>query len=276
MGINARNLDMIYTHNPRRNFPKVDDKILCKSLLAQNGIPTPNTYHVVTGPPSLLAWTERMSAHSEFVIKPNSSYGGLGIILVKKTEDDYETSDGPMTATDINFHIMQILNGAFALDNISDTAFFEQKLSNHPGITAFLPPEIHGVADVRIIYRGESAVMAMLRLPTRESHGKANLHQGGIGVGIDLETGLTIDGCYRNSIIAEHPETGMPLRRKPVPLFADMLQYGRGISDIVGLGYIGVDFVVDADNGPMVLEVNARPGLNIQIANQCGLRRRLL
>jgi len=33
--------------------------------------------------------------------------------------------------------------------------------------------------------------MAMLRLPTKESGGKANLQQGAIGLGIDMASGVT-------------------------------------------------------------------------------------
>jgi D-alanine-D-alanine ligase-like ATP-grasp enzyme len=44
--------------------------------------------------------------------------------------------------------------------------------------------------------------------------------------------------------------------------------------ELCGLGYIGVDMVLDQDRGPLILELNARPGLNIQIANDCGLTHR--
>jgi hypothetical protein len=40
---------------------------------------------------------------------------------------------------------------------------------------------------------------------------------------------------------------------------------------MTGLGYIGVDVVLDANHGPLLLELNARPGLAIQIANFQGL-----
>jgi hypothetical protein len=45
--------------------------------------------------------------------------------------------------------------------------------------------------------------------------------------------------------------------------------------DMTGLGYLGVDIVIDRDQGPLLLELNARPGLGIQIANMAGLRSRL-
>jgi len=276
MGINARNLDMIYVYNPRRHFPNVDDKIRCKILLAEKGIPTPETYHIVDGPSSLAAWREKLAGRNEFVIKPNSSYGGKGIVLAARDGDRFHSSEGPWEAEDVDFHLKQILNGAFALDNMADTAFFEQKLDNDPGIEAFLPPGIHGVADVRIIFLEEKPIMAMLRVPTRESHGKANLHQGGIGIGVDSETGLTLDGCHRNKIIDKHPETGQPLRGRPIPHYARMREIGSRVGDIVELGYIGIDFVIDRTAGPLILEVNGHPGLNIQIANRAGLKSRLV
>jgi hypothetical protein len=44
---------------------------------------------------------------------------------------------------------------------------------------------------------------------------------------------------------------------------------------MTGLGYMGTDMVLDKEEGPMVLELNARPGLAIQIANGAGLLPRL-
>jgi hypothetical protein len=43
------------------------------------------------------------------------------------------------------------------------------------------------------------------------------------------------------------------------------------VSLLVGLRYIGVDIVIDAEQGPIILEANARPGLSIQLANRRGL-----
>ncbi len=44
---------------------------------------------------------------------------------------------------------------------------------------------------------------------------------------------------------------------------------------MTGLGYQGIDIVLDREQGPLILELNARPGLNIQIANRAGLHKRL-
>ena len=47
------------------------------------------------------------------------------------------------------------------------------------------------------------------------------------------------------------------------------------LADALEMGYIGVDFVIDAKIGPVVLEANARPGLAIQVAHRIGLLPRL-
>ena len=54
-----------------------------------------------------------------------------------------------------------------------------------------------------------------------------------------------------------------------------MLHIAARTFDMTGLGYLGVDMVIDRERGPLLLELNARPGLQIQVANQKGLLRHL-
>jgi glutathione synthase/RimK-type ligase-like ATP-grasp enzyme len=54
-----------------------------------------------------------------------------------------------------------------------------------------------------------------------------------------------------------------------------MLLVAARAHEMTRMGYLGVDMVLDRDKGPVLLELNARPGLQIQIANQGGLRKRL-
>jgi len=117
-------------------------------------------------------------------------------------------------------------------------------------------------------------VMAMLRLPTRQSNGKANLHQGAIGVGVDLATGVTLRGTWLNNKISKHPDTTNAVDGVQLPNWDGFMKLAAGCYELCGLGYIGVDMVLDQDKGPLILELNARPGLNIQIANDCGLTHR--
>ena len=121
-----------------------------------------------------------------------------------------------------------------------------------------------------ICFQGEPAV-AMLRLPTQASRGRANLHQGAVGTGVDIQTGRTTGGVCRNRAVDAHPDTGASLHGRLVPFWDQALATAGTVSRAVGLGYVGVDLVFDASRGPIVLEANARPGLAIQIANRCGL-----
>src|SRR5262249_17012978 len=153
-----------------------------------------------------------------------------------------------------------------------DRAIVQQRVRLHP---AFAAVAYQGIPDIRIIlYRNEPA-MAMLRLPTKASNGRANLHQGGLGVGIELASGITHHAIQSNCSIDCHPDTGMPVLSLKVPYWREVLDMARRVAEAVGLGYLGVDIVIDADQGPMLLEANARPGLAIQLANGRGLLPRL-
>ena len=162
-----------------------------------------------------------------------------------------------------------MLSGMYSLGGQTDVALLQQRVHLHP---AFEPVSYKGIPDVRVILTKTSRRMAMLRLPTRASGGRANLHQGGLGAGIDLASGMTHHAVCHGESIAVHPDTGASLLGVKVPFWRHILDMSAKVAAAVGLGYVGVDIVVDADHGPMLLEANARPGLAIQMANGLGLR----
>jgi predicted ATP-grasp superfamily ATP-dependent carboligase len=71
---------------------------------------------------------------------------------------------------------------------------------------------------------------------------------------------------------ATHPDLGRSVVGVTVPRWDEILDIAARCYDAVPLGYLGVDVVLDAADGPLVLELNARPGLTIQLANGRGLR----
>jgi alpha-L-glutamate ligase-like protein len=117
--------------------------------------------------------------------------------------------------------------------------------------------------------------MAMVRLPTRASDGKANIHRGALGTGIDLASGTTLSAVHGSEVVTRHPDTGNLIPGIRIPAWRDMLLVAAKGSDMTGLGYLGVDLVIDVSDGPLMLEMNARPGLQIQVANGTGLKGRL-
>ena len=132
-----------------------------------------------------------------------------------------------------------------------------------------------GVPDIRVIIYQGVPVMGMLRLPTKASDGKANLHRGGLGLGIDLNTGKTLTAIQNNRYIEKHPDTDATLTDREIPHWDTILDMAAKLCEKTEFGYLGIDVVLDEEKGPLLLEINARPGLSIQIANQSGLIPRL-
>ncbi len=271
MGINRRNLDYIYPHNPRAQFALADDKIRAKEILAGAGLPVPPTLAAVRYRSEIPICLERIRKESGCAIKPARSYGGQGLLVLRKSPagEWRNFKDQEVTEETISFHMAAILSGLFALGSEIDCVLVEVLLRD---CAAFR--EIHGttgVSDVRVIVLRGTPVLAMLRLPTQVSHGAANLHAGGLGVGIDLATGRTTHAIQRRRPVERHPDSGVWIAGREIPFWAKILEYSKPINALFGMDYMGVDFVVDETRGPLLLEVNVRPGLDIQLANRKGL-----
>jgi alpha-L-glutamate ligase-like protein len=207
-------------------------------------------------------------------VKPARGSQGDGIIVVTgRARNSYRTADGQLLdEDDMRFHVSNILSGVYSLGGQTDKALIEYRVNFDPVFEAIT---YRGVPDVRIIvYRGVP-VMAMVRLPTRASGGKANLHQGAIGTGVDMASGTTLTAVWRTEIVSEHPDTGNLVSGVRIPHWDTLIELAARSFELTGLGYQGIDIVLDRDKGPLILELNARPGLAIQIANQAGLQPRL-
>ena len=274
LGMNRRNLEYIFGYNQRHNYPLVDDKLQTKRLAQEAGIPTPPLYEVLSLHHQLLHLDRVLSGYEDFVIKPAHGSGGDGILVIEgQKADRYRKVNGEMLSVfELRHHIASILGGLYSLGGQADSALIEYRLRFDP---VFSDIAYQGVPDIRIIVFLGVPVMAMLRLPTRQSQGKANLHQGAIGVGVNIASGETTTAVSANQQIGEHPDTGHHLHGVLIPHWDSMLLTAARCYELTDLGYIGADFVLDRDKGPLLLELNARPGLNIQIANHCGLVSRL-
>ena len=274
VGINRRNGHFVLPLNRRAFYPRVDDKHLTKGICQIAGIPVPETYVLIESNGDVGRFLELSGNRPEFVIKPAAGSGGRGIIVVAQHDgQEFFTSSGERyTLADLRYHISAILSGLYSLQGQVDLAIIEQRIVRHD---AFVNISEGGTPDIRVVLYRCVPVMAMVRLPTRTSRGKANLHQGAAGAGVDLRTGCTFGGVCVDRTITTHPDTGHTIAGVQVPFWKNLLQASMKLADGLELGYIGVDFVVDANLGPVVLEANARPGLNIQVANRCGLAPRL-
>jgi alpha-L-glutamate ligase-like protein len=274
LGINARNLDLLARLNPREHYPRVDDKLVTKRLCEARRIPTPETYAVVERFGEIHDLARTVKDRQEFVVKPARGSGGRGVLVVVRQDDGhFETVRGAvLSLADVQHHLSTTLSGLYSLGGRPDRAIVERRAKPHP---AFDGLTVGGTPDIRIIVFRNVPVMAMLRLPTRASGGRANLHQGAVGAGVHLDTGTLHGGVCRGQTVRAHPDTGVPIAGHIVPCWSAALDMAASLSLVLEMGYIGVDLVLDVEAGPLVLEANARPGLGIQIANRCGLLSRL-
>ncbi len=274
IGINARNGRFVAPCNPRSLYPRVDDKLLTKRLALEAGLAVPELYGVVETNHGIRRLPQLLEGRDDFVIKPAHGHGGEGIIVIEgRAGDLYRKASGALASLeDLGHHVAGILSGMYSLGGQPDHAMIEYRVRFDPLFEAIT---YHGVPDIRIIVYKGYPVMAMVRLPTRGSGGKANLHQGAVGAGIDLATGRTLGGTWRDRRIDVHPDTGNSIAGRTIPGWDGILGLAASCFELAGLGYLGVDIVLDATRGPLILELNARPGLGIQIANGIGLRRGL-
>ncbi len=274
LGMNLRNARCILDLNPRSLFPQVDSKSVTDALCRKLGVPTPDLYAVIRAHSALRHLPRLVARRTEFVLKPDRGSGGRGIVVIVGREGNhYLRSNGErLDLGALRQHVSNIVSGLFSLGGQPDAALLQQRVVADP---VFARIAYEGTPDVRVILYKQAPVMAMVRLPTRESGGRANLHQGAVGAGVELATGVTCNAVQRDRATDRHPDTGENVIGVAVPHWQQILEISTRVSKAVGLGYVGVDIVIDHRAGPLLLEANARPGLAIQIANGAGLLPRL-
>lgn len=274
LGLNQRNAEFVLPRNPRRWYPRVDDKLITKRLAERAGLPTPRLLGLISYHHQLRNLPDILRPLRDFVLKPARGTQGNGIVVITGMDGEkYRKSSGALLRFEqLRQHVSNMISGAFSLRGDWDHCLIESRAVLHP---AFADVAVFGIPDVRVIVSRGVPTMAMCRLPTSESDGRANLHQGAIGVGVDMATGRTTHAVMHNRSLTRHIDTEAPLIGFTIPQWGEVLALAARASEIGGLAYLGVDIVIDECHGPLLLELNARPGLAIQVANNEGLMGRL-
>lgn len=270
LGINERNQKYVYALNDRKSFPLADDKIICKTVLDQHGIACAKTYATIERIGDIPKVWSQLQEYQKLAIKPAKGSGGGGIMILRKNAAGQWTQGGkPITTDHLFTQLARLLMGMYSFGT-SDRVLIEQCIEPHPFFHEIYPA---GVPDFRVILLKQAPVMAMLRLPTDRSDGKANLHQGGLGIGVNMEKGtlgMAFDGKDFHPV---HPDNQHTILGKKIPYWNTLLELSVATAKAFpALGYLGVDIVLDQHLGPLIMEINVRPGLGIQMANQQGLQ----
>ena len=276
LGMNARILSYMRPSNSLRAIRIADNKLLSKKILRKNGLPVLQNYAIIKEIQELknFNWNELPNS---FTLKPNRGLGGEGILIVyarkKRPPRPWVKADKRIvTINDLESHVLNILEGNYSMTSLPDVAFFEERIKL---LRLFKPYAYRGIPDIRIIVYNSVPIMGELRLPTKESSGKANLHLGGIGVGIDMGTGVTTTAIQKDKTVEYIPGTRLALRGIQIPGWQEILRLAIHAQRITKVGFLGIDIAIDREKGPVILELNTRPGLSIQIANLSPLGERL-
>lgn len=274
LGMNERNSRYISQYNDRHLYPLVDDKLKTKKLMLQAEIKVPGLIATINHQSQVRQLLQYLPKNRGFAIKPAKGSGGKGILVIVNQHDDLyvKPNQKMLNMEQLQHHCSNILAGLYSLGGNPDVAIIEELIEFDPMFDGF---SHEGVPDIRVIIFQGYPVMAMMRLSTKDSDGKANLHQGAVGVGLDLGTGKALHAVQFGQPISHHPDTQKALSELNVPDWNELLLLASRCYEETNLGYLGADIVIDKQIGPLVLELNARPGLSIQVANGCGLKSRL-
>lgn len=276
LGLNARTHLYSYEYNHALGKKIASSKYKTYKYLKKAGIPTPEIIKKFFHPEGIIKYDWNKLPDS-FALKPSKGLGGEGIIIAKKRSKDGDgwitTNKKKITVDDLKLHTLDILEGAYSMRNDSDIALIQEYVGRHK---QFRKLAYRGTPDIRVIVFNKVPVMAMLRLPTRDSGGRANLHQGAMAIGIDIATGITTHAIWYGEYIKYKPGSKKTkLHGIKIPQWNKILELAVNCQIATKLGYVGVDIIIHPDRGPMILELNYQPGLQIQLANKAGLKKRL-
>lgn len=315
LGLNARNHLYQSRYNRSKGKRIADSKLLTKRFLSRLKLPHPRLIAAFSTPAEAMRFdwssldenfvikpaggyagegillirkrisrkstTGITSTTSSTGITSSQSFRNIFADIARGTRGTFGTRDtskfqlmdgSTISLRDLKLHTLDILEGRFDKYDLPGTAIIEERVVKHARFKRYA---YQGTPDVRVLLFNKVPVMAMLRLPTPESRGRANLHQGAIGVGVDLVTGITTKAVRWDQPIATVPETNLKLNGIDMPSWDRILELSAEIADRIDLGYFAVDFLIDPEKGPLVVELTARPGLSIQLANTAGMKRRL-
>ncbi|HID92668.1 MAG TPA: alpha-L-glutamate ligase-like protein, partial [bacterium (Candidatus Stahlbacteria)] len=244
LGMNKRNIKYIGGENDRKYYPLVDNKLKTKVVAQDAGIAVPKLLATIERQSQLRKLKDILEGLDKFVVKPAQGSGGKGILVIVQREGDtfIKPSGQRLELRDVHRDISNILSGLYSLGGKPDVAMIEALVEFDPIFERY---SYEGVPDIRvIIYKGYPA-MAMLRCSTKESDGKANLHQGAVGVGIDMASGKSLFAVQHDSPVVQHPDTGYNFSELQIPHWEKMLTLAASCYEVTHLGYLGVDIVLD-------------------------------
>lgn len=270
---NARNLKYIWEFNDDLAKKLADSKLKTKEFLSNKWVKVSENLAIIKSHSELDNF-DIQSLPLPFVVKPNAGYGGKWIIVFEKkdAEGNFISNDHQIySSVQLISHIRDILDGFYSLSGNRDKVIFERKLILDHSIELLGK---YGLPDIRVIVFNSVPVIAMLRVPTANSKGKANLHGWACGLWIDIWSWKITYITQFKKMIKSIPWIG-DVRWVEIPHWEEILKLAVKVQQVTNVWYVWCDIVLDDTFGPLLLEMNVRPGLEVQVANKVPLLERL-
>lgn len=270
---NARNLLYIWWYNTKISKSLADSKLKTKEFLKLKWVNVPETLFILKEYKDLNYWLFDLLV-PPFVVKPNQWFWWKWILIIvnQNNEWDYLTNnDLTFTKKQLIKHFWDILDWFYSLSWNKDKVLIERKIELDEEIELLWK---FWLPDIRVITFNMVPIMAMLRIPTKESWWKANLHSWACWVWIDIWTGKLTYITSNSKILKSISWIG-DIRWIILPHWDKVLTLAVKVQQITNIWYIGCDIVLDKIEGPLLLEMNVRPWLEVQIANMSALKTRL-
>lgn len=270
---NARNLNYIKEYNTPLARKLADSKLWTKNFLRNKNVEVPKTLFVLTKHNEVtLELIE--SLIPPFVIKPNAWFWGKWIIVIDSVDATWNfisnTSEA-YSSKKLLEHFLSILDGFFSISWNRDKVMIEKKIILDHEIELLWK---YWLPDIRIIVFNMVPIMAMLRIPTSKSWWKANLHSWACWVWIDIWTWKLTYITQFSRIIKSVPWI-WDVRGIEIPNWEKILELAVKVQKVTNIWYLWCDIVLDYKDGPLILEINIRPWLEVQVANMAPLQDRL-
>ena len=270
---NARNLDFIWKYNTNEAKELADSKLKTKDFLSKKWISVSESIFVIKNHKELEE-TDLNTFETPFVVKPNAGYWWKWILIIDKkdSENNFITNDWQIFNYDeLNQHLNDILDGFYSLSWSRDKVIFERKIEIDHSVDLLWK---YWLPDIRVIVFNSVPVLAMLRVPTANSKWKANLHAWACWVWIDIWSWRLTYITQFKKLIKSIPWI-WDVRWIELPHWDEILSLAVKTQQVSNIWYIWCDIVLDDKVWPMILEVNIRPWLEVQVANRVPLLARL-
>lgn len=259
-----------------------EDKLLFSEYATSRGVRVPRVLAAV-GPATaprgvrLLASPDALETYlhetpiEDFVVKPIAGVQGHAILSLGQrlgTTAEWRSlpSGATLDARAIAEHCRRFPRHQFVV---------QERLAAHPTLAALSPGVLSTIRLVTIRDPETRIVAAVLRVG-RGNSAADNLHQSGIAVTVDLETGQCLDATEVVDLVPRpirtHPSSGRPLVGFRLPEWEAAKALVRSAAEEFWFcPTLGWDVAI-TDRGPVVVETNRLWGMDlIQLAWRTGL-----